>query len=114
MAENLEAYFKSENDAEAASAKIKTLNTSNVLVEEVPGDMDEKLFVPFHSSGDMATSTVSGVTPIAPEPMEKEEDRGASEKLTHMLHFQVDEKDYEQAVEILKKSGSYIDKSSFS
>ncbi|WP_077624568.1 hypothetical protein [Sediminibacillus massiliensis] len=113
MAEHVEAYYKSENDAESARAKLNTLNTNQILIEEIPDGTDTKLLVPFMGSGDMAASTTTGVPPVAPTQMDNKKKEADPKSLTHLIHFEVEEEDYEKALNVLRETGSYIDESTF-
>ncbi|SDK01774.1 hypothetical protein [Sediminibacillus albus] len=110
MAKTIDAYFKSENDAEAVHARLQTLKVSDVSVEEVPEGTDTKVLVPFFPAN-TGTGSGGGFAPIAPLVNNSQTKDEGSETLTHLLHFQVEEEDYEEAIKVLKDSDCYGDKS---
>ncbi|QTN00506.1 hypothetical protein ERJ70_15075 [Sediminibacillus dalangtanensis] len=109
MSKQVDAYFKNENDAEAVHARLQTLKVNNVSVEEIPEGTDTKVLVPFFPAN-TGTGTNGGFAPIAPLVNNKQRNQsgdGNPETLSHMLHFEVDEADYQKAMDILKESDCY-------
>ncbi|WP_053218470.1 hypothetical protein [Virgibacillus senegalensis] len=106
LAKQIDAYFKNENDAEAVSARLQTLKVSNVSVEEIPRGTDTKVLVPFFPAN-TGTGTSGSVGPIAPLFDQQGKIEGDSETLKHLLHFEVEETDYHQALDVLKESDCY-------
>jgi|SRR5690625_3710448 len=95
MMKHIQAYFKSENDAEAAKAKLEALRAADLFVDEFSEATENKtVFVPLFTMGSTAAST--GI--IAEEVyMDREE-----EHVTHLLEGKVNEEDYEKAIQILQ------------
>ncbi|WP_164217013.1 hypothetical protein [Virgibacillus sp. YIM 98842] len=95
MMKNIHAYFKSENDAEAAKAKLEALRAADLLVDEFPADAENKtVFVPLFTMGSTTASTGIITEGIY---MDREE-----EPVTHFLEGKVDEADYEKAMQMLQ------------
>ena len=100
MIRKVEVYFENENDAESAKASLQSIKTTPVFIEEMSGETDGKVYVPFfytniNSSGSMNNTGVIG-TPASFSSDKKEGE------VTHLLHCEVDEEDYNQAISILK------------
>lgn len=121
MAKKIEVYFKSENDAESAHAALKKLKVNDVYIEEIPGDTDTGFFVPFSSANVGSSSGAAGYSgtagtagsaggPIAPfapivgRDNDEDHDHG---KLTHLMHFNVEEEDFDETVSILIDNDGY-------
>jgi hypothetical protein len=91
---NIQAYFKSENDAEAAKAKLEKLRVSDLLVDGFPEPENKAVFVPLFTMGSTAASTGLIAEGIY---MDREE-----ADVTHLLEGKVSEADYEEAMQILQ------------
>lgn len=101
MIRKVEVYFESENDAESAKASLQSIKTTPIFIEEMSGETDGKVYVPFfytniNSFGPMNNTGVIGTQ--ASFSSDKKEG-----EVTHLLHFEVDEEDYNQALAILKE-----------
>jgi hypothetical protein len=94
MMKNIHAYFKSENDAEAAKAKLEALRAADLFVDEFPETENNTVFVPLFTMGSTAASTGIIAEGIY---MDREENH-----VTHLLEGKVDESDYEKAMQILQ------------
>lgn len=108
MSKHIEAYFKSENDAESVHAELNKLKVNNVLIEEMPKDYGGTMLIPFLSINSSTGS--GGVVPLSPI---KPEQHNSSQDLTQLLQFDVEDEDYEDALTILKENDGYGDKSKF-
>ncbi|MFC3041205.1 hypothetical protein ACFOGI_13230 [Virgibacillus xinjiangensis] len=100
--EPIQAYFKSENDAEAAKADLQRLKTERVMVDSIPEDQKDASLIPINNPG-AGAGTVgvvgSGEAGISTEEREKE--------FTHIVEGEVEEREYEQALNILKRHKGY-------
>jgi vacuolar-type H+-ATPase subunit D/Vma8 len=94
MMKNIHAYFKSENDAEAAKAKLEALRAADLFVDPFPQKENEGVFVPLFTMGTTTASTGIIAEGIY---MDRKEDH-----VTHMLQGKVDETEYEKAIKILQ------------
>lgn len=114
MANHIKVYFKSENDVEAAHANLRTIKgIRNLYIEEMPDDADVKMFVPFFPINSGSSSATSGslgsygsFTPFLTK--DDGDDDPALEKMTHLLHFDVDNEDYNRVIEVLNKHDCYV------
>ncbi|MFA1822135.1 hypothetical protein ACDX78_18440 [Virgibacillus oceani] len=91
---NIQAYFKSENDAEGAKAKLEKLRIAELLVDEFPETDNKTVFVPLFTMGSTTASTG-----IIAEGMHMDREEG---NITHFLEGKVNEADYEEAMQILQ------------
>ncbi|WP_407270927.1 hypothetical protein [Radiobacillus sp. PE A8.2] len=107
MTKKLEAYFKNEDDAETVHAELNRFNVSNVSVEEIP-EGDERFLVPIFPINNSGSSggggLVAGLGEFG-EPTQTDQRR-------HLLSFEIEEKDFQEALNIVKKSEGYIAKDS--
>ncbi|MFZ4452396.1 hypothetical protein [Salibacterium aidingense] len=106
MAENLQAYFYSENDAEDVRIKLQKLKVDNVLVDHIPDGTDFTVLVPLQGA-----STGSGAGGIVPGAVSlHKDDKGDGKDLNHIVQFEVEEKDKPEALAIIKENNGYMDK----
>ena len=108
MAQHLQAYFKSENDAEAAHARLQKLKVSKIYVDTIPEEVDMSFIVPVGSIGSGNTHT-TGAPGFASEVYSDITEENS--RFSHILEFVVEEEDKEEALEQLKEEDAYIDKS---
>ncbi|WP_076559040.1 hypothetical protein [Salimicrobium flavidum] len=97
--EQLIAYFNSENDAHSAMTSLQKLKVENERVEEIPQDSKLARVIPFSSGGFQASMAEYGET--------FNEALGAKGKeVTHLLQFDVDEAEYDEAIKVLEEHGA--------
>ncbi|WP_117168210.1 hypothetical protein [Paraliobacillus sediminis] len=114
MFKKLEAYFKSENDAEAVRAKLNNkVNVRNVMIDQVSDGLANKFVVPLVAGGGGTSATMPGNSPY-PIPSSGEgffkEDEG--ERKT-VLECEVSEEDFNEALVILQENDAHVNKNSF-
>lgn len=113
MFKKLEAYFKTENDAEDVHAKLNSkVNIRNVMIDQVPDGSENTFVVPIITGGGGSSGAMSGNSAI-PVPSSGEgflkEDEG--ERKT-FLECEVLEEDFNEALMILKENDAYVNKDS--
>ncbi|GGF23364.1 hypothetical protein GCM10010954_22720 [Halobacillus andaensis] len=110
MTKHIEAFFKTENDAESAKAELQKLSISNQFVEPIPEESRLTGIVPVLNQG--TTAGVAGFRDfIKPNKSTSEDDTPPDTgHLTHLLHFDVDKDDYNDALAILKTHDGHMDK----
>ncbi|MGI8314958.1 hypothetical protein [Halobacillus mangrovi] len=105
MAKHVEAFFKNENDAESAKAELQKLTIENEMVEAIPEDRDLSMVIPLQSSSGTAGATTNFVGAL-----ETDNDPLNDQKhLTHILHFQVQEEQYDRAVKIIEQHKGHME-----
>lgn len=117
MAHKFLAYFKSENDAETTSAHLQKMNVSNVLVDRIPEGAKGILLLPAANLGTGATGMGAAGAPglvgkVGRIGSLKDLWKSESEKsdtFSHILEFEVEEEDHEEALKVLRDSDAYID-----
>lgn len=115
MTKNIRAYFKSENDAESAQAKLQKLRVSNVFIDEFPEDEHESEFVPILPLGTAGTGTGvtgagiagGGADAVSMSSGSLLEDDRNDNHVTHLLEGQVEDEDYKEALQILADNNGY-------
>ncbi|MFG6149681.1 hypothetical protein [Halobacillus sp. B23F22_1] len=110
MKKHIEAFFKTENDAESAKASLQKLSISNPFMEPIPEESRLTGVVPVLNQG--TTAGVAGFKDfIKPNKNTTDEDTPPeTDHLTHLLQFDVDKDDYNEALAILKKHDGHMDK----
>lgn len=100
MSRKILAYFDSENDAESAKATLQTLKVRHVIVDKLP-DTDEKVsYIPFTPTG----QSQGAIGTIGLKNHNSEENEG---QVTHLLEAQVEEEDFEKAMQYLMDNNGY-------
>lgn len=108
MVYRIHAYFKSENDAEAAKAKIQTLHVSHVLVDSIPEKKGMSFILP-PLNYSTADSLAPARAPAKAYMLLNVKEQDSRLNLTHVLEFQVSEKHLDNALEQLRTNNAYID-----
>ncbi|MFA9560247.1 hypothetical protein ACERII_23295 [Evansella sp. AB-rgal1] len=108
MVYRIHAYFKSENDAEAAKATIQQLHVSHVLVDSIPEKKEKSFILPplNYSTADSLAPARAPAKAYMLLNVNKDDSRLS---LTHVLEFQVEEDDLDKALEQLRSNKAYID-----
>ncbi|GAB2568646.1 hypothetical protein [Gracilibacillus alcaliphilus] len=119
MYKSVQAFFKSENDAEKARAALNGLKTNHILVDTLPEDSETLLLSPLgytrdasSSIGPMGTAgpASGGILPVfdrISEETDDEEPRG------YMVDFEVDEEDFQEALRVLMENDGYVNRNRF-
>ncbi|PPA71988.1 hypothetical protein [Jeotgalibacillus proteolyticus] len=108
MDHHIQAYFKSENDAESAAVKLKKINTRDELIDSIPGGGREVFVVPAFNFTSGATASSPGMIPAALGKT----NRNSSEKFTHILEFKISSEELSEALDILGTTEAHIDEES--
>ena len=112
MTRSVDVYFKSENDAESASASLQKVKATNVFIDEMPVDSGTKMYIPFFPTTLGVSGTQNNVGPIGPNALlvtkgTKEVGNEDIGRLTHLLHLDVNEDEYDLVFAILKEHDCY-------
>ncbi|MUV37500.1 hypothetical protein JNUCC1_01306 [Lentibacillus sp. JNUCC-1] len=105
MDQQIHAYFRTEDDAESARARLETLRTADIQVEEMGEDAKTLTFFPIPVSG--MTPGVAGTADPAEFPGMAEARPDQDGPMTQLLTASVDESDYAKAMNILRESGGH-------
>lgn len=108
MFKPLQAYFKSENDAEDVRTKLIKLNVRKVMIDELPENGDHKFVMPLTDGGGMTTSMLG--TPVYPVRLDDDDPGESDSGFQIILECQVEEKDLNEALEVVKDNGGHVDK----
>lgn len=113
MTKTVEVYFKSENDAASASASLQRLKIHNMFIDPMTEGYDTKMIIPFFPTTihDISATTNMASADPGVVGMVEVESNEKNVKLTHLLQFDVEESDYEEALWILKEHECYHRKS---
>ena len=108
MAEHLSAYFKSENDADAALARLQKLKVSKAYVDNIPEDHDLDIIMPIGNIGG-EYSNITGGSAIAGQFFSNA--IGDKTEFTHLLEFEVEDEDVAKALQQLREANAHMDES---
>jgi|SRR5699024_6733230 len=108
MSETIEVYFKNENDAESAQAKLRTLQVNHMYIEEMPADADTTLFLPFFSMSGETNISGSARGPVTPIISKGQNDGLGPNYPSYFLFVEVETEDYDQAMSILQEYECYM------
>lgn len=107
MAKRVEIYFKSENDAESARAKLQTQKVSNISVEKIPDarESDGRVFVandPTYATGGGVGGNLSGGATAEPFAYTGDATSDDNTPLTYLVTFEVSEANYPDTLVAIK------------
>ncbi|KIL47795.1 hypothetical protein [Jeotgalibacillus campisalis] len=107
MLNHLQAYFKSENDAETALMKLQRISISEARVDSIPDDGNNKLFIvpAFNLSSAGGNAANAGMVSRNNE----NEKNQSSENFTHILEFKVSSDETNEALQILGTTDAHLD-----
>ena len=107
MSKSILVYFKSENDAETARSGLQRLRVSDLYVDHLPEGDTKQTFVPIsaaHSPGTEESGMVKEKGVLAGLFNKKED------PATHLIQAQVQEVDYEAAIDVLIEANGFTEK----
>lgn len=99
MKKRMEAYFKSENDAESARAALQQLQVHDMIIDDIPESGYKLTFVPF---------TQPGLSWGVAAPLNINQEDHEEEKMTHVLEAEVKAEEYDKAMKILSEKKGYM------
>ncbi|SES33763.1 hypothetical protein [Salipaludibacillus aurantiacus] len=114
MTQKIQAYFKSEDGAEKAAARLRKVNVSNVLVDKIPdeGSPDRLVLVPALNSGTTGSAAPGNPAAVG-GGVDKLKDmitRDENKDFSHILEFEVDKNNVDEAMDELRQTEeAYID-----
>ncbi|MCR6095368.1 hypothetical protein HXA31_11870 [Salipaludibacillus agaradhaerens] len=111
MSQKIQAYFKTENDAENAVAQLQKLNASNVIVDELPEGGSSLILFPVANLGTTGSGMGNFGAPGFFGSKEEIKSMGSnkSETFTHIVEFNISEDESKEAFATLKEADAYID-----
>lgn len=120
MYKPIQAFFKTENDAEKVKAELNRLKVNDIRVDKLE-DAHRTLFLsPLGygggSAGGMGASSAGssgggGIFPIFARSSEGQESDDTQRD--HTVECEVDEEDYQTALKIMMDNDGYVDKDTF-
>ncbi|MFD2704546.1 hypothetical protein [Salibacterium lacus] len=112
MTTSMQAYFFTENDAEDVRMKLQKLKVQQVMVDEIPGHTDYNLLIPLQSgsTGSGGGSVIPGAVPFKEGGDEETDPAAGSRKLNHIVEFEVDDSEIEDALTVIQENNGYMDK----
>ncbi|WP_163538494.1 hypothetical protein [Gracilibacillus sp. YIM 98692] len=110
MYKPLQAFFKTEDDAETVKALLNKLKANDIVIDQLP-DGDEGVFlVPLAYSGSstngVGAGSGGGVLPL----ISRDEIGGDEESREFVLECEVAEEDYQESLKIVMENDGYVDK----
>ncbi|WP_217586326.1 hypothetical protein [Lentibacillus saliphilus] len=106
MKERIHAYFRSEDDAESARAKLQALRVSDIVIEAMPND--EGAYFSFPMTGPSAGVTRVTASEVASDLFGTEKEQlDQAQMRPHILEAQVEASHYDAAQSVLREAGGY-------
>lgn len=114
MTQKILAYFKSEDGAEKAAARLRKVNVSNVLVDKIPdeGSSGRLVLLPALNSGNSGYAAPGNPAAVGGGVDKLKEMITSDEKkdFSHVLEFEVDKNNVDEAMNELRQTEeAYID-----
>lgn len=107
MPKSILVYFKSENDAESARAELQSLRVSDLYVDHLPEGDDKHTYLPI-DVGYSPEAMESGM--IKPKGVLTGLFGKKKDPVTHLIQAKVQEEDYAEAMEVLKRGNGFVQK----
>ncbi|SET51114.1 hypothetical protein SAMN05216389_11345 [Oceanobacillus limi] len=101
MAKKFISYFKTEDDLLSAHASLQTLRTHNVTIDQIPEDDGGGAFTPAVALNQ--TTSNFGYAAVLNTAGNNDGDQGGM----HVIEGQVEDADFEAALNILKKNNGF-------
>ncbi|MFB1049794.1 hypothetical protein [Paraliobacillus sp. JSM ZJ581] len=112
MYRRLQAYFRTENDAEDVRAKLNKLNVKNVQVDTLGTDYDSTFTAPLIAR--IGTTPNTAGMPAYPfKVMDDETLDNSNQGRNVSLECEVHEEDFNEALKTLHENDGYVDKEMF-
>ncbi|WP_182201422.1 hypothetical protein [Paraliobacillus salinarum] len=112
MYKQLQAYFRSENDAEDVRAKLNKLHVQNVQVDTLETDYDSTFTAPLIAR--IGTTPNTAGMPAYPfKVMDDDMLDHNNEGRNVSLECEVHEEDFAEALKILSENDGYVDREQF-
>ncbi|KAB8137527.1 hypothetical protein F9U64_09015 [Gracilibacillus oryzae] len=108
MAKYIQAFFRTEDEAESVRVELAKVNASEVRVDHLPERSGNLFLAPLTYTGSNASSVGSGG--YIPAFSINDSDDVDNSPRDYTIEFQVAEKDYGEALQIIKESDGYVDK----
>ncbi|MCZ0704363.1 hypothetical protein J2T56_002700 [Natronobacillus azotifigens] len=108
MFKPITVYVKNENDAEDLKAKLKRFKTNDLLVDQIQDKDDLDLIAPPppHEGHDGVYANISPQVPIYGDSEEILE----NEERNSILTGEVADEDFQEALNVIREEGGYIDR----
>lgn len=104
----VELYFKNENDAYSAETELKKYDVHNVSIEKMGEGISQRTFLPLPASHGAGGGSIGSSLSISGNSSGEEKAEQADPKyMSHMLRFEVNEKDYDEVIASLKDYDPY-------
>ncbi len=114
MYKTIQAFFKTENDAEAVKALLNKLKTNDLRVDQLPEEGIGSIFlVPLTYGGNNSTGTGTGSpTGAAGGVIAAAEQSNDDSAREHVLEAKVEEEDLQEALKIIMENDGHVDRDS--
>lgn len=103
----VELYFKNENDAYSAETELKKYQVKNVSIEKMGEGNSKGTFLPLFTSYGAGGGSVGSALPLSGNSSEEKAEQADPKYMSHMLRFEVEEKDYDEVIASLKDHDPY-------
>lgn len=115
MYKRIQGFFRSEDDAETVKAQLNKLKTNDLLVDEIQGEQETMILAPLAFSGNSTSPGQAGGGFVAAMVNADDDNTEHSDNSPRnfIIEGEVEEEDYQAALEIIKNGDGYVDKNFF-
>ncbi|GAE92090.1 hypothetical protein JCM21714_1071 [Gracilibacillus boraciitolerans JCM 21714] len=112
MYKAIQAFFKSENDAETAKADLNKIKANNIRVDHLPESDRTLLLTPLAYSGNNTSGMGAGGGIVAAFTKNNEGKgvTGDNKSRDYTIECEVAEDDYQEALKIIMENDGHMDK----
>ncbi|UOQ49991.1 hypothetical protein MUN88_07990 [Gracilibacillus caseinilyticus] len=113
MYKPLQAFFKTENDAESVKADLNKLKTNDIRVDQLPDADHTLILTPLTYSGNNTSGMGAGGGIVAAFRQDDEGLEVDNDPREYTLECEVSEDDFQEALRIIMDNDGYVDQESF-
>ncbi|MFC4402640.1 hypothetical protein [Gracilibacillus xinjiangensis] len=112
MSRFIQAFFKTEDDAETVKTDLVKLKTSSIRIDHLPDAQQTMLLTPLAYGGNNSSnsSTVGGGGIVAAFTKNNGQEVSDDSPRDYTIEFEVEEEDFEAALKVIMESDGYIDR----
>lgn len=113
MYKPIQAFFKTEDDAETVKANLNSLEVNDIRIDEMPDADRELLLTPLAYSGNQPNASGAGGGMIAAFVRTDATKLGDDSPRKFTIECEVEEEDYQKALKFIMDHDGYVDKNLF-
>ncbi|WP_091482609.1 hypothetical protein [Gracilibacillus orientalis] len=110
MYKAIQAFFKTEDDAETVKAELNKLKTNDIRIDHLPDAAQTLLLTPLAYSGNNTSGMGTGGGFVAAFTRTDNGETVDNTSREHTVECEVEENDYPEALKIIMDNDGYVDK----